>query len=97
MRQRCLLRYRDLGADFGADLAPAQWVLTGYMLALASLTLIGGARADVYGKARMPALGCILFCLASAACALAPSPALLTLPASCREQPQRSSPLPAWP
>nr|WP_281353025.1 MFS transporter [Mesorhizobium camelthorni] len=47
------------------------------MLALASLTLIGGALADVYGKARMLALGCILFGLASAACALAPSPALL--------------------
>ena len=66
-----------LRADFGADLASVQWALNGYMLALASLTLIGGARADVYGKARMLALGCILFGLASAACALAPSPALL--------------------
>ena len=47
------------------------------MLALASLTLIGGALADVYGKARMLALGCVLFGLASAACALAPSPAWL--------------------
>lgn len=66
-----------LRADFGADLASVQWVLNGYMLALASLTLIGGALADVYGKARMLMLGCILFGLASAACALAPSPALL--------------------
>ena len=32
-----------LRADFGADLASVQWVLNGYMLALASLTLIGGA------------------------------------------------------
>jgi MFS family permease len=47
------------------------------MLALASLTLIGGALADVYGKARMLGLGCVLFGLASAACALAPSPAWL--------------------
>ncbi|WP_454621143.1 MFS transporter [Bradyrhizobium cenepequi] len=66
-----------LRADFGADLASVQWVLNGYMLALASLTLIGGALADVYGKARMLALGCVLFGLASAACALAPSPAWL--------------------
>ncbi|MGE0626174.1 MAG: MFS transporter, partial [Hyphomicrobiaceae bacterium] len=66
-----------LRADFGADLASVQWVLNGYVLALASLTLIGGALADVYGKARMLALGCILFGLASAACALAPSPAWL--------------------
>ena len=66
-----------LRADFAADLASVQWVLNGYMLALASLTLIGGALADVYGKARMLALGCVLFGLASAACALAPSPAWL--------------------
>jgi EmrB/QacA subfamily drug resistance transporter len=66
-----------LRADFGADLASVQWVLNGYMLALASLTLIGGALADVYGKARMLALGCVPFGLTSAACALAPSPAWL--------------------
>jgi EmrB/QacA subfamily drug resistance transporter len=66
-----------LRADLGADLASVQWVLNGYMLALASLTLIGGALADVYGKARMLGLGCVLFGLASAACALAPSPAWL--------------------
>ena len=62
-----------LRADFGADLASVQWVLNGYVLALASLTLIGGALADIHGKARMLSLGCILFGLASAACALAPS------------------------
>jgi EmrB/QacA subfamily drug resistance transporter len=66
-----------LRADFGADLASVQWVPNGYMLALASLTLIGGALADVYGKARMLGLGCVLFGLASAACALASSPAWL--------------------
>lgn len=64
-----------LRADFGADLTSVQWVLNGYMLALASLTLIGGALADVYGKARVLGLGCVLFGLASAACALAPSSA----------------------
>jgi MFS family permease len=62
-----------LRADFGADLASVQWVLNAYVLALASLTLIGGALADAHGKARMLAVGCILFGLASAACALAPS------------------------
>ncbi|MFC0401375.1 MFS transporter [Paraburkholderia rhizosphaerae] len=66
-----------LRADFGADLASVQWILNGYMLALASLTLIGGALADVYGKARVLILGCMLFGLASVACALAPSPAWL--------------------
>jgi len=62
-----------LREDFGADLASVQWVLNGYVLALASLTLIGGALADVYGRARMLAAGCVVFGLASIACALAPS------------------------
>ena len=47
-----------LRADFGADLASVHM-------------LIGGALADAHGKARMLAVGCILFGLASAACALA--------------------------
>lgn len=66
-----------LRAELAADLASVQWVLNGYVLALASLTLIGGALADTYGKARMLAFGCLLFGAASAACALAPSVAWL--------------------
>jgi EmrB/QacA subfamily drug resistance transporter len=66
-----------LRAAVGADLASVQWVLNGYVLALASLTLIGGALADTYGKARMLAIGCLLFGAASAGCALAPSVAWL--------------------
>ena len=66
-----------LREDFGADFVSVQWVLNGYVLALASLTLIGGALADVYGRARMLAFGCIVFGLASVACALAPSVTLL--------------------
>jgi EmrB/QacA subfamily drug resistance transporter len=66
-----------LKASLSADLASAQWVVNGYVLALAALTLIGGALADAYGKARMLALGCVLFGVASAACALAPTIAWL--------------------
>jgi EmrB/QacA subfamily drug resistance transporter len=66
-----------LRAALGADLASVQWVLNGYVLALASLTLIGGALADAYGKARVLAIGCLLFGAASIACALAPSAAWL--------------------
>jgi EmrB/QacA subfamily drug resistance transporter len=60
-----------LRAELAADLASIQWVINAYVLALASLTLIGGALADVYGKARVLAVGCVLFGVASAACALA--------------------------
>jgi EmrB/QacA subfamily drug resistance transporter len=63
----------NLRAFFQADLAATQWVLNGYVLALAALTLIGGALADAYGKARILALGCCGFGLASAACMVAPS------------------------
>ena len=66
-----------LRAAVGADLASVQWVLNGYVLALASLTLIGGALADTYGKARMLAIGCLLFGAASVGCAAAPSVAWL--------------------
>jgi EmrB/QacA subfamily drug resistance transporter len=62
-----------LRAAVGADLAAVQWVINGYVLALASLTLIGGALADAHGKARVLAIGCLLFGAASVACAWAPS------------------------
>jgi EmrB/QacA subfamily drug resistance transporter len=58
---------------FNADFASVQWVLNGYVLALAALTLIGGALADHYGKARMMAVGCLGFGLTSAACVVAPT------------------------
>jgi EmrB/QacA subfamily drug resistance transporter len=63
----------NLRAAFQADLASVQWVLNGYVLTLASITLIGGALADVYGRARMLAIGSLLFGVTSAICALAPS------------------------
>ena len=66
-----------LRAAVGLDLANVQWVLNGYVLALASLTLIGGALADSHGKVRILSLGCLLFGAASVACALVPSAAWL--------------------
>jgi EmrB/QacA subfamily drug resistance transporter len=67
----------SLRADLETDLASVQWVLNGYVVTLASITLVGGALADVYGKARMLAIGSLIFGLASAMCALAPSVAWL--------------------
>lgn len=58
---------------FGADLAATQWVLNGYVLALAALTLTGGALADVYGKARVLRYGCLSFGTTSLACIFAPT------------------------
>jgi len=63
----------SLRAAFGADFATVQWVMNGYLLALAALTMIGGALADAHGKARVLAIGCLVFGAVSAACAAAPS------------------------
>jgi EmrB/QacA subfamily drug resistance transporter len=62
-----------LRAALGADLATVQWVVNSYVLALAALTLIGGALADTYGRARMLWIGCLLFGAASVGCALSSS------------------------
>ena len=39
-----------IGSDFDASVSALQWVLTGYLLALASLILLGGALGDRYGR-----------------------------------------------
>jgi MFS family permease len=62
-----------LRAAVGADLASVQWVINSYVFALASLTLIGGALAEAYGKARVLSIGCLLFGATSGGCALVPS------------------------
>jgi EmrB/QacA subfamily drug resistance transporter len=62
-----------LRAALGTDLATVQWVITSYVLALAALTLIGGALADTYGRARILLIGCVLFGAASVGCALSGS------------------------
>ncbi len=66
-----------LRAALGADLATVQWVISSYVLALASLTLIGGALADAYGKARILWIGCLMFGAASIGCALSASTSAL--------------------
>lgn len=60
-------------AEFGGGYGVLQWVLNGYILALAALTMPGGALADAYGRARILMFGVAMFGVASALCALAPS------------------------
>jgi EmrB/QacA subfamily drug resistance transporter len=68
---------RQIGTDLGASLAELQWVINAYMLALASLILVGGALGDRLGRRRIFVLGVVWFAIASAACALAPNPEVL--------------------
>ena len=59
--------------DLGGGLAGQQWVTNGYLLALASLILVGGSLGDIFGERRIFALGALGFGVTSLVCALAPS------------------------
>lgn len=61
-----------IGEDFDADFGALQWVVNAYMLALASLILLGGSLGDRLGRRRVFVVGAVWFALASLACALAP-------------------------
>ena len=43
--------------DLGGGLAGQQWVSNGYLLALASLILVGGSLGDVFGERRVFSIG----------------------------------------
>jgi EmrB/QacA subfamily drug resistance transporter len=64
---------RDLHAGTGA----IEWVIAGYGLTFATFLITAGRLGDQLGRRRMFSLGLALFTLASAACGLAPSPAVL--------------------
>lgn len=64
---------------FATDFGTLQWVMNGYLLALASLILLGGAAGDRFGRRRVFVIGLCLFVAASVACALAPSTSVLVV------------------
>jgi EmrB/QacA subfamily drug resistance transporter len=62
-----------IGDDFDVNVSSLQWVLTGYLLALASLILLGGALGDRYGRRKVFLIGTIWFAGASLLCGAAPN------------------------
>ncbi len=64
---------RTIGVELHASLGELQWVLNGYLLALASLVLVGGALGDRLGRRRIYLVGMGIFLAASIGCALAPT------------------------
>jgi len=62
-----------IAADLDADLSGLQWVVTGYLLTLSALLVIGGSLGDQRGRRRIFVLGVVGFGVTSVVCGLAPS------------------------
>jgi EmrB/QacA subfamily drug resistance transporter len=61
-----------IARDLHANLGDLQWVLTGYLLTLGSLLVLGGSLGDRYGRRRIFVIGLISFASTSLLCAIAP-------------------------
>lgn len=66
-----------IGEDLGANVSGLQWTLNAYLLALASLILLGGSLGDRYGRRRVFLIGVVWFGVASLLCGLAISMPML--------------------
>ncbi|HEY2802290.1 MAG TPA: MFS transporter, partial [Actinomycetota bacterium] len=62
-----------LSRALDAGVSQLQWIVDGYVLALASLLLTGGILGDRYGRKRMFLTGLAVFTLSSLACGLSGS------------------------
>ena len=61
----------------GGSASTLQWLSAGYTLAFAVLLIAGARLGDIFGRRRLFLVGSTGFTLMSAACAVAPSPAVL--------------------
>ncbi len=68
---------RSIGRDLSASLPELQWITNGYLLALASLILIGGSLGDRFGRRRVFEIGVTWFAAASLVCGVAQTPTQL--------------------
>src|SRR5919197_2761449 len=66
-----------LQADLHASTGALEWVVAGYGLTFATLLITAGRLGDQVGRRRMFSIGLGLFTLASAACGLSTTPAML--------------------
>ncbi len=70
--------FPDISREFpDVGISGLSWVLNGYAIGFAALLVPAGRLADLIGRKRGFLLGMAVFTLASAACALAPNPAVL--------------------
>src|SRR5713101_7993047 len=62
-----------IGRDLHAGIDGLQWTVSGYLLTLSALILLGGALGDRFGRRRVFVIGVIWFAAASLICGLAPN------------------------
>jgi EmrB/QacA subfamily drug resistance transporter len=62
-----------MAADLDTSTSNLQWVISGYMLALAAFLIPGGRLGDILGRKRMLIVGLAIFGLSSLGAGLAPS------------------------
>jgi EmrB/QacA subfamily drug resistance transporter len=66
-----------ISEELGAGVSGLQWIVDGYVLALASLLLTGGIVGDRYGRKKTFLAGLTIFTLASLACGVSSSTTML--------------------
>ncbi len=69
----------SIQADLGFSDTALVWVVNAYMLTFGGFLLLGGRLGDLFGHRRLFLLGIVLFTVASLACGLANSQALLVV------------------
>ncbi|NLT05186.1 MAG: MFS transporter [Solirubrobacterales bacterium] len=67
----------DISRDLDATLGELQWVLDGFLVALAGTLAVASGIADRFGRRRVFLAGMAAFAVASVLCAAAPSPGAL--------------------
>ncbi len=66
-----------IGDDLGMGFTGLQWIVTGYLVTLSSLILLGGGLGDLYGRRKIFVIGTAGFAVASLLCGIAPNEELL--------------------
>lgn len=66
-----------LASAFSASFEQVQWIVLAYLLAMTTLVVSAGRLGDIIGRRRLLLAGLVLFTLASACCAIAPTFVLL--------------------
>jgi EmrB/QacA subfamily drug resistance transporter len=67
----------QMARDLGVSVLDLQWVISGYMLALAAFLIPGGRLGDIFGRRRLLIVGIALFVSSSVVCGAASSAGLI--------------------